>query len=119
MHYQNAIDIFCDASGMSMNWDKSLALWLGSNITNPPREPPNTIPNGLTFLQDTIPTRILGAGMGTNIASESLWNYLEPKTQYLLESKLNHSGDELGDTSIANSIITGSIIYNAEITVFE
>ena len=113
MHYQNAIDIFCDASGMSMNWDKSLALWLGSNITNPPKQPPDTVPNGLSFLQDTIPTRILGARMGTNIASASLWNYLEPKIQSLLESKLNHSGDELGDTLIANSIITGSIIYNA------
>ena len=37
LHYREAIDICCDASGMSMNWDKSLALWLGSNIMNPPK----------------------------------------------------------------------------------
>ena len=109
MHYQNAIDVFCDASGMTMNWDKSLALWLGSNITNPPKEPPNTIPNGLSFIPDKILTRILGARMGTNIASDSLWNYREPKIQSLLESKLNHSGDELRDTLIAKSIITGEL----------
>ena len=98
---------------MTMNWDKSLALWLGSNITNPPKQPPDTVPNGLSFLQDTIPTRILGARMGANIASDSRWNYLEPKMQSLLESKLNHSRDELGDTLIANNTITGSVIYNA------
>ena len=47
--------------------------------------------------------------MGTNIASDSLWNYREPKIQSLLESKLNHSGDELRDTLIAKSIITGEL----------
>ena len=64
-HYHEAITIFCDASGMSMSWDKSMGLWLGSNITTPPKEPPATTPNGLTFMMDTVPTRILGARMGT------------------------------------------------------
>ena len=27
-HYKQILDIFCDASGMRINWDKSTVLWL-------------------------------------------------------------------------------------------
>ena len=44
-----------------------------------------------------------------------LWQYLKPKLDQMLESKLNHSGDEQGDTLIANSIIIGRMIFNARL----
>ena len=113
--YDHAISIFCDASGMMMNWDKSLALWLGANITTPPKIPPASVPTGLTFLRDGLTTRMLGARVGTNTDKNTLWNYLQPKLSALLNSKLNKSGDELGNTLIANCIITGSIIFNARL----
>ena len=40
---------------------------------------------------------------------------MQPRIQTLLESKLNQSGDELGDTLIANSIITDSVIFNTRV----
>ena len=58
---------------------------------------------------------MLGAQLGTNLDKETLWSHLKPKLLSLLESKLNHCGDELGDTLIANSIITGSIIFNTRL----
>ena len=70
--FNQAIQIFCDASGMTMNWDKSLAMWLGSNITKPTRAAPITAPQGLTFLQDGVATRVLGAKLGTNIDRDTL-----------------------------------------------
>ena len=100
---------------MMMNWDKSLALWLGANITTPPKIPPASVPTGLTFLRDGLPTRMLGARVGTNTDKNTLWNYLQPKLSALLNSNLNKSGDELGNTLIANCIITGSIIFNARL----
>ena len=47
--------------------------------------------------------------MGTNLPKDSLWQYLKPKISKMLESDLN-SGDELGDTLIANSIIIGTFV---------
>ena len=114
-YYKQTLDIFCDASGMRVNWDKSLVMWLGSNITNPPRILPINAPQELTIMQHRVPYRVLGARMGTDLPRDSLWQYLKPKLDQMLESKLNHSGDEQGDTLIANSIIIGSMIFNARL----
>ena len=114
-HYKQVIDIFCDASGMRMNWDKSLVMWLGSNITNPPRNLPPDAPQDLTIMNHRVPYRVMGARMGTDLPKDSLWQYLKPKLVKMVESDLNHSGDELGDTLIANSMIIGSIIFNTRL----
>ena len=53
--------------------------------------------------------------MGTDLPKDSLWQYLKPKLVKMVESDLNHSGDELGDTLIANSMIIGSIIFNTRL----
>ena len=37
--FEQSISIFCDASGMRMNWGKSVGMWLGSNVTGPPKQP--------------------------------------------------------------------------------
>ena len=100
---------------MRINWHKSTVLWLGSNIMNPPRAIPINAPQDLTIMQHRVPYRILGARMGTNLSKDSLWQYLGPKLVKLTESNLNHSGDELGDTLIANSIIIGSMIFNSRL----
>ena len=91
-YYQQTLDIFCDASGMRINWDKSLVMWLGSNITNPPRDLPNNAPQDLTVIPHRVhvPCRVLGAIMGTNIPKDSLWQYLKPKLAKMLNSNINH-----------------------------
>ena len=53
--------------------------------------------------------------MGTNLPKDLLWQYLGPKLSKLIDSNLNHSGDELGDTLITNSIIIGTLISNSRL----
>ena len=69
-YYKQVLDIFCDASGMRINWDKSSIMWLGTNITTPPRDLPPNAPQDLAIMHNRVPYHVLGAKMGTNLPRE-------------------------------------------------
>ena len=66
-------------------------------------------------MHDRVPYRVLGARMGTNLPRDSLWQHIKTKLAKTIEANISHSGDELGDTLIANSIIIGSLIFNSRL----
>ena len=109
--YKICIEIFCDASGMVINWDKSQGLWLGAWNTSPPKIKPPTCPLELKFILDKDPVRMLGAYLGTHIPIENAWNRTKQKLQTSLSSVMKHCGDEIGDTITVNAILISSAIF--------
>ena len=108
--YERVIHIFCKATGMKINWGKSVALMLGLwNKPNVPR--PIQCPPQLTFVQDGTATRVLGIQMGTNLNQPNLMLKMEEKLQRALTKKLRHCGDELGDTITVNSLLLALPIF--------
>ena len=113
--YNSCITIFCDASGMVINWDKSKGLWLGTWITIPPKLRPLGCHPALNFIPNKEPERILGAYMGTNIPLDDTWTRLNQKLQKSLSSVMRHCGDEIGDTITVNALLISSAIFSIRV----
>ena len=110
INFKSALTIFQQASGMRINWDKSILMWLG-NFVNSPFALPNN--DSIKILQVGQATRVLGVMMGHHVNRDIAWHKLKTKVQSLTSSTLVKSGDDLSNTITANSILIGSCIFIA------
>ena len=103
---RRAIAEFESASGMSVNWDKTIIMYLRAPFTLDPGDP-------IKVLQRGQKTRVLGVMMGhlpdKNTASIKLWENIKTK----FNSKLRSTHNEIKDTITTNSAIIGTAIFPA------
>ena len=116
--YQRAIYIFCKASGMEINWDKSYALQLGAWNTMPPHNPSQHCHPDLKFIPDGQEERVLGVKLGTNIDPANAALQLTSKLERVLNSKLRHCGNQIGDTITVNSLVLSIPIYTMRLQFY-
>ena len=90
--YTQAIDKFCKASGMKINWDKTDLLLLGQWAKTPPPLPPNTpfnTPNPQT------PIRYLGVMIGNNVPLDIEWTKISDKLSQEVKRVLSNKWTSL------------------------
>ena len=112
--YQNAIIKFCLASGMEINWLKSMFLNLGNWNRIPPYLPPQ-LPPQLQLIPDGQETRVLGVYMGTNSPIQSATLRMQAKLHKTLTSKIRKCGNQIGDTLTVNSLLLSQTIFNTRV----
>ena len=112
--YQNVIIKFCLASGMEINWLKSMFLNLGNWNRIPPYLPPQ-LPPQLQLIPDGQETRVLGVYMGTNSPIQSATLRMQAKLHKTLTSKIRKCGNQIGDTLTVNSLLLSQTIFNTRV----
>ena len=107
------LDSFCSASGASINWDKSAALFLGPWIDHPPSilDFPQLYQDGIKIIDKDQPFRVLGMQLGIyscpylsiTKAISKINSYLETRPKQMLH--LN------GSVLISNSCLVGRAVF--------
>ena len=63
--FQEALEVFCDASGAKINWHKSCGFWIGA------RAPPQWLPDSsFRWIPEGMPVRYLGCQIGLELMAE-------------------------------------------------
>ena len=108
---RTALETFCQASGMRINWDKSHLMWLGEYRTNP-----FNLPHGdqIQIIRENQKIRVLGIHLGHTQALNSGWVRLKDKMTNVLNNKLLKVHNEIGDTITINAVLLGSAVFNAQ-----
>ena len=107
--YKTAIADFLAASGMQINYGKSMFMWLGDHI----RRPPDLANDPVCVLTPNATTRVLGIDMGKAQNPRQAWDKAKDNIRRTLSSKLRHTGNEIGDTVTVNAIIAGQMVFTA------
>ena len=116
--YQRAISIFCQASGMQINWSKSYALRLGAWNTSPPMDLSMHCHPELKFMIDGQNERVLGVDLGTNLPHKHAATKLETTMQKVLKTKLRRCNNQIGDTITVNSLLLSIPIYSIRLQYY-
>ena len=108
---KEALDTFCKASGMRINWEKSTLMWLGEY-----RNHPFALPAGdqIQILRENQQLRVLGIHLGHTQTINSGWVRLKDKMNNVLNNNLLKVGNEIGDTITINAVLIGSAVFNAQ-----
>ena len=112
--YQEAVELFCRASGMRINWDKTLGIWAGKWANSPPNIP------GLqfNFIGPNELTRYLGIMIGNPHYPDVMFSLLKDKLNSALSARQMHFMSDIGRTLAANSCLLGKIVYPASYILF-
>jgi hypothetical protein len=106
-----ALKVFCDASGMRINWSKSILMRLGNFRANP-----FPIPAGdqISILQEGQLVRVLGVHLGHTQNRNNGWVRLKDRMRNVLNNMLLKVGNEIGDTITINAVLIGSCVFTAQ-----
>ena len=109
---RNGVKLFEMASGMCVNWDKSMIMKLGVDFDLLENDQIQTLPRGQM-------TRVLGVMMGHKEDNTSGWVKLYDKINTVLNKTVRSVGCQIGDTLTMNSVGVGSCIFINAFQVIE
>ena len=109
--YKQATDVFQQASGMIINWDKSILMWLGEFRTSPLILPPG---DQITIMRENEKIRVLGVYLGHTQSKNGGWVRLRTAIDKALKNKLLDVGNEIGNTITVNAVLIGSCVFTTQ-----
>ena len=110
---QDALQVFSDATGASLNWNKSVGIWVGEE-THPAWYPGPSF----RWLQHGEPVRYLGCMVGIDLRPEAM---LSPLLLSIKRKLIHWDAQQLsfvGRVVVANSVLLASMWFIASVWLF-